>query len=61
MYEYHVFKLQKYELDRKKIVTVIDTTFAVVKRKPKKTLLAVLSMILLLIKFSILSKTRNKL
>ena len=30
----------KYELDRKKIiaVTVIDTTFAVVKRKPEKKL-----------------------
>ena len=26
----------KYELDRKKIITVIDTTFAVVKRKPEK-------------------------
>ena len=26
----------KYELDRKKIIAVIDTTFAVVKRKPEK-------------------------
>ena len=26
----------KYEVDRKKIITVIDTTFAVVKRKPGK-------------------------
>ena len=26
----------KYELDGKKIIAVIDTTFAVVKRKPEK-------------------------
>ena len=26
----------KFELDRKKIIAVIDTTFAVVKRKPEK-------------------------
>ena len=26
----------KYELDRKKIIAVIDTTFAVEKRKPEK-------------------------
>ena len=25
-----------FELDRKKIIAVIDTTFAVVKRKPEK-------------------------
>ena len=25
-----------YELDRKKIIAVIDTTYAVVKRKPEK-------------------------
>ena len=36
IYEYHVFELQKYELGGKKIITVIDTTFAVVKRKPEK-------------------------
>ena len=36
MYEYHIFELQKYELDRKKIIAVIDTTFAVVNRKPEK-------------------------
>ena len=27
---------RKHELDRKKIIAVIDTTFAVVKRKPEK-------------------------
>ena len=37
MYEYHIFELRKYELDRKKIITVIDTIFAVVKRKPETT------------------------
>ena len=36
MYEYHIFELRKYELDRKKIIAVIDTTYAVVKRKPEK-------------------------
>ena len=36
MYEYHTFELRKYELDRKKIIAVIDTTFAVIKRKPEK-------------------------
>ena len=36
MYEYHIFELQKYELDREKIIAVINTTFAVVKRKPEK-------------------------
>ena len=35
-YEYHIFELRKYELDGKKIIAVIDTTFAVVKRKPEK-------------------------
>ena len=29
-------KCGKYEFDRKKIIAVIDTTFAVVKRKPEK-------------------------
>ena len=29
------FELRKYELDGKKIIAVIDTTFAVVKRKPE--------------------------
>ena len=28
--------MRKCELDRKKIIAVIDTTFAVVKRKPEK-------------------------
>ena len=28
--------MRKYELDRKKIIAVIGTTFAVVKRKPEK-------------------------
>ena len=32
IYEYHIFELRKYELDRKKIIAVIDTTFA----KPEK-------------------------
>ena len=36
IYEYHIFELRKYELDRKKIIAVIDTTYAVVKRKPEK-------------------------
>ena len=36
IYEHHIFELRKYELDRKKIIAVIDTTFAVVKRKPEK-------------------------
>ena len=36
IYEYHIFELRKYELDRKKIIAVIDTTFEVVKRKPEK-------------------------
>ena len=36
IYEYHIFELRKYELDGKKILAVIDTTFAVVKRKPEK-------------------------
>ena len=37
IYEYHIFKLRKYELDRKsKIIAVIHTTYAVVKRKPEK-------------------------
>ena len=36
IYEYHTFELRKYELDRKKIIAVIDTTFAVIKRKPEK-------------------------
>ena len=31
-----IFELQKYELDRKKIIAVINTTYAVVKRKPEK-------------------------
>ena len=31
IYEYHIFELRKYEFDRKKIIAVIDTTFAVVK------------------------------
>ena len=31
IYEYHIFELRKYEFDRKKIITVIDTTFALVK------------------------------
>ena len=30
------FLLRKHELDRKKIIAVIDTTFAVIKRKPEK-------------------------
>ena len=34
--EYHIFELRKYELDRKKIIAVINTTYAVVKRKPEK-------------------------
>ena len=29
-------ELRKYELDGNKIIAVIDTTFAVVKRKPEK-------------------------
>ena len=29
-------ELWKFELDGKKIIAVIDTTFAVVKRKPEK-------------------------
>ena len=33
---YHIFDLRKYELDRKKIIAVIYTTFAVKKRKPEK-------------------------
>ena len=36
MYECHIFELRKYELDRKKIIAVINTTYAVVKRKPEK-------------------------
>ena len=32
-YEYHIFELRKKELDRKKIIAVIDTTFAVVKKQ----------------------------
>ena len=32
----HIFELRKYELDRKKIIAVIHTTYAVVKRKPEK-------------------------
>ena len=36
MYEYHIFELRKYELDRKKIIPVIDTTYAAEKRKPEK-------------------------
>ena len=36
LYEYHIFELRKYELDRKKIIAVIETTFAVAKRKPEK-------------------------
>ena len=31
-----IFELRQYELDRKKIIAVIDTTYAVVKRKPEK-------------------------
>ena len=31
-----IFELWKYELDRKKIIAVINTTSAVVKRKPEK-------------------------
>ena len=31
-----IFELRKDELDGKKIITVIDTTFAVVKRKPEE-------------------------
>ena len=30
------FELRKYELDTKKIIAVIDTTFAVVKIKPEQ-------------------------
>ena len=36
IYEYHIFEPQKYELDGEKIIAVIHTTFAVVKRKPEK-------------------------
>ena len=36
IHEYHTFELRKYELDGKKIIAVIDTIFAVVKRKPEK-------------------------
>ena len=36
IYEYHIFELRKYELDRKKIIAVIHTTFSVAKRKPEK-------------------------
>ena len=36
IYKYRIFELRKYELDRKDIIAVIDTTFAVVKRKPEK-------------------------
>ena len=36
IYEYYIFELRKYELDGKKIIAVIDATFAVVKRKPEK-------------------------
>ena len=31
-----IFEPRKYELDRKKIIAVIDITFAVVKKKPEK-------------------------
>ena len=36
IYQYHIFELPKYELDGKKIIALIDTTFAVVKIKPEK-------------------------
>ena len=36
VYEYIYLNCGKYELGRKKIITVIYTTFAVVKRKPEK-------------------------
>ena len=36
IYEYYIFELRKYELHGKKIIAVIDATFAVVKRKPEK-------------------------
>ena len=36
IYEYHIFELRKYELDRKKIIAVIHTTYAVVIRKAEK-------------------------
>ena len=35
IYEYHIFELRKYKLDRKKIIAVKDTTYVVVKRKPE--------------------------
>ena len=36
IYEYHIFEMWKYELDRKKVIAVIDTTFAVVRESLKK-------------------------
>ena len=36
----YIFELWKYELDRKKIIAVINTTYAVVKKKKPKVRVA---------------------
>ena len=36
IYEIHIFELQNEEINVKKILAVINATYAVVKRKPKK-------------------------
>ena len=40
IYEIHIFELRNEEINVKKILAVINTTYAVAKRKPEKSRLA---------------------